>query len=707
MSLRAAQISRLAQRLLNRGAASGLGAIAAVDVGTLVPGVSAGSGQDRSWALAINTKEGARRGFSMAAIDPDPASALKPKSKRASVENLAAFVENLNQIRHPRRMVFAVLCYQCEQTANGTGCTVVGQCGKTPEVAGLQDLLMFSLKGLSSLAHYARTTAGIKDAEVDSFVLRACFSTLTNVNFDDARFQGYISQSVRLHKRLADAVKAAGHPLPTLPPSTPWFEDSTGHPLAWNTASAQLLSKGGLADLDMVELMNTAKSTGILKRQEVLGNTVAGLQELIIYGVKGLCAYAAHAEGLGHRDDSVYADVHRYLAFLSSPGGATDPNELLATALAVGATNMTVMKMLSEAHSSTFGALTPTEVSLMPRPGKAILVTGHDMHDLHELLKQTEGKGVDVYTHGEMLPAHGYPGLKKFKHLAGHYGGAWYQQKMDFAGFPGAILVTTNCVIEPMNMYRNNIFTTNETGLANVKHVANTNYDEVIKRALELPGWNSRNMPRQPTVSSSGGRGALSTPAAQVAVRKTHVTTGFGHQAVLGVADQVISALKEGKLRHIFVVGGCDGHEPQRAYYGHLGQQLPKDTMLLTMGCAKFRLNNQEFGNVEGTGLPRLLDMGQCNDSYSALVVATELAKAFNTDVNSLPLSLDISWFEQKAVAVLLSLLHLGIKNIRLGPALPAFLTPEAVNILVDKFALKPADTSNPDQDLKKMMAKQ
>jgi len=582
-----------------------------------------------------------------------------------------------------------MFCYQCEQTANHTGCSVIGQCGKSPEVAGLQDLTVFSLKGLASLAHYARGL-GISDHAVDSFILKAAFSTLTNVNFDDSRFVVFINHGLGLHSQLAAKIQAAGHPLPAPPAGTPWFESATGHPLAWNAQAAARLN-GPDGELSLTELIELSKRTGILGRQEVLGKTLAGLQELVMYGLKGVAAYAAHAEALGGTDPKVYASVNQTLTFLSSPD-ASDPGKVLAEALRVGETNMRVMELLSNSHSGKFGHPVPTEVSTIPtRPGKCILVTGHDMQDIYDLLVQTEGTGIDVYTHGEMLPAHSYPALKKFKHLAGHFGGAWYRQKMDFSYWPGAIVATTNCVLEPMSLYRQNLFTKNETGLSNVGHVSGSDFSAVIARAQALPGWKENTLPK------AGSRGMPN---------KSSVTVGFGHNAVLGVADKVVGAINEGKLKHIFLVGGCDGHEPQRAYYGGLGQHLPKDTMLLTLGCGKFRLIDQEFGTLADTGLPRLLDMGQCNDAYSALVVATELAKAFKTDINSLPLSLDLSWFEQKAVAVLLTLLHLGVTNIRLGPALPAFLTPEALDILVTEFKIQPADVSNPEEDLAKMMAR-
>ncbi|KXZ44628.1 hypothetical protein GPECTOR_64g122 [Gonium pectorale] len=573
-----------------------------------------------------------------------------------------------------------MLCYQCEQTKGGTGCTEIGVCGKTPEVAALQDLLVYSLKGLASLAHIARTTAGIEDPAVNSFVNGAIFSTLTNVNFADDRFVEFVTESRRLHACLAEKLKAAGVAVPadaTAP--QPWF-GGMPHPLAWNGSPVAL---GGVGD--MIEV---GGQTGIAPRQEALGATLAGLQELLVYGLKGLAAYAHHAEALGHKDPAVYAYVQEALHFLCTPAAA-DLGKVLEHSFRAGAVNFRVMEMLSQAHTGTFGHPVPTPVSLNPVAGKAILVTGHDLHDLDMLLQQTEGKGINVYTHGEMLPAHGYPGLKKYPHLAGHFGGAWYRQKIDFAAFPGAIAVTTNCVLDPLESYRDSMWTINETGVSGVPHIradasGHKDFGPIIQRALELPGYTEAAVAKAP--------------------KKKDVTVGFGHNAVLSVAPAVIDAIQTGKLEHIFLVGGCDGSEPQRKYYSKLHSHMPQNTMVLTLGCGKFRIFDQDFGNLPGTNIPRLLDMGQCNDAYSALVVATELAKVFKTDVNSLPLSLDISWFEQKAVAVLLTLLHLGVRNIRLGPRLPAFLTPEAIQVLVDKFNLIPANVADPGADLKMMM---
>ncbi|KAG2498775.1 hypothetical protein HYH03_003514 [Edaphochlamys debaryana] len=573
-----------------------------------------------------------------------------------------------------------MMCYQCEQTKNNTGCTEIGICGKTPEVSALQDLLIYSVKGLGSLAHIARTSAGIEDAEVNTFVNGAIFSTLTNVNFADDRFVEFVTESRHLHAKLAAQLAAKGVQVPASETAAQPWHAPMPHPLVWNSQPAAL---GGVG-----AMLEVAEQTGIAARQKTLGLTLAGLQELLMYGLKGLCAYAHHAEALGHRDPKVYADVQELLHFLSTPAAA-DVGAVLDHCFQAGATNFRVMEMLSNAHSSTFGHPVPTPVSLNPIPGKAILVTGHDMHDMHMLLEQTAGMGINVYTHGEMLPAHGYPGLKKYPHLAGHFGGAWYRQKIDFAAFPGSIAVTTNCVLDPLTAYKGNIYTINETGLSGIPHIkadatGHKDFTPIIKRALELPGF---------TEADCAAR-----------EQKKDVTVGFGHNAVLSVAPQVIDAIQTGKLEHIFLVGGCDGSEPQRKYYSKLYQFMPTNTMVLTLGCGKFRIFDQDFGTLPGTDLPRLLDMGQCNDAYSALVVATELAKVFKTDVNSLPLSLDLSWFEQKAVAVLLTLLHLGVRNIRLGPRLPAFLTPEAVGVLVDKFNLLPANVVDPEADMKMMM---
>ncbi|GBF96263.1 hydroxylamine reductase [Raphidocelis subcapitata] len=571
----------------------------------------------------------------------------------------------------------AMFCFQCEQTQDGTGCTTVGVCGKTPLVAGLQDLTMHSLKGLAAWALAARAAGVPDDAEVNNFINGSVFATLTNVNFDDARFVEMLHHADKLQARLAAAVRAKGGAPPTLHSTAElgWAASGLPHPAAWSVPE-------GASARDLEKL---SRKAGVDLRRRELGPTLGGLQECLAYGIKGVAAYTHHAFMLGASDAGQNAAIQEALAFLASPQ-ARDVGAVLDKLLWLGGVNLKTMQMLSDAHASRFGAPTPTEVPLTVRPGPCILVSGHDMADMEALLKATEGKGINIYTHGEMLPAHAYPKLKAHKHLAGHFGTAWQQQKREFALFPGPILATTNCVLEPPKSYKDRLFTTNEAGLGGVKHIGDgKDYGPLIAKALECEGFNAENMPEV--------EGAA------------HFTTGFGHQAILAVADQVIDAIKTGKLEHIFLIGGCDGAEKSRKYYSQLGSSLPASTMILTLGCAKYRINHLDFGNLPGTGLPRLLDMGQCNDAYGAIVVASELAKAFGCGVNDLPLSLDLSWFEQKAVAVLLTLLHLGIKNIRLGPKLPAFLTPEALGVLIERYNIQPASLDAPEEDLKRMMA--
>lgn len=563
----------------------------------------------------------------------------------------------------------AMFCYQCEQTKSGTGCTTIGVCGKTPEVASMQDLLVYQLKGLSCWAHEGRKH-GIVDEEVDSFALRGLFSTLTNVNFSHTAFYDYVNYSRELAERMRSRVLEA-----TEKPAWSWSL-SAPHPAEMAPTMEVNADEPEVA-------LSFAHLTGILaKRKDVGNDTLSGVQELLMYGLKGLAAYAHHAERLGQRDPHVYAFVHEALAFLSSPE-SDDPNAVLDMCLEAGRTNFRVMQILDKGHTSRFGTPEPTEVLMTPVEGKCLLVSGHDLEDLHAVLEQTEGKGINVYTHGEMLPAHSYPGLKRFKHLKGNYGGAWYRQKVEFDKFPGAILMTTNCILDPVRTYQDRIFTTGEVGVDASRHVPGPDFSAVIDKALEMPGF---------------------TAFDAAVPRRTH-TVGFGHATLLGVADQILGAVKDGKLSHIFVVGGCDGNEPQRKYYQRLHAETPSDAVVITLGCGKFRILGQEWGELGDTGLPRLLDMGQCNDAYGALVVATQLAEALDTDVNSLPLSLDISWFEQKAVAILLTLLALGVKRVRLGPKLPAFLTPEAVGLLQSQFGILPADVSDPAGDMKRMMA--
>ena len=383
-----------------------------------------------------------------------------------------------------------------------------------------------------------------------------------------------------------------------------------------------------------------------------------------------MAAYADHALILGQEDENVYAFIHETLDFLTRPNPTVD--ELVGYNMKCGEVNLRVMELLDKANTDAYGHPVPTKVRVNPVKGKALLVSGHDLKDLHEILEQTEGKGINVYTHGEMLPAHGYPKLKKFKHLAGNYGGAWQDQHSEFNAFPGAIVMTTNCIQKPLATYRGRIFTSGLVAYPRVEHISDGDFSPAIEASLKEEGFKKDGEDKT-------------------------ILVGFAHNTVLGVADKVIDAVKTGKIKHFFLVGGCDGAKPGRNYYTEFAEQAPKDTVILTLACGKFRFNKQEFGDIGG--IPRLLDMGQCNDAYSAIQVAVALSKAFNVGVNELPLSLVLSWYEQKAVCILLTLLHLGIKNIRLGPTLPAFVTPAVLQVLVDRFNIMPTTTAKRDLD--------
>jgi len=547
-----------------------------------------------------------------------------------------------------------VFCYQCEQTSNGTGCTSYGICGKDPTTAALQDVLFFIAKGISMYAHRARVL-NVRDGEIDRFVIHALFTTITNVNFDPQRLQGLIRQGIEWRARARLLYETACGDKGKTP-------ESLSGPATW------------IAGNSLAELLDQQKAFAVDTRQVASGEDVVGLQELLTYGLKGAAAYVDHAQILGIEDEVVWGAFHEALDYLASD--PTDVGELTSQCLKCGETNLRVMELLDEAHTSTYGMPEPTAVRIEPLAGKAILISGHDLRDLEALLQQTEGKGIHVYTHGEMLPAHGYPGLKKYAHLVGNYGGAWQDQQREFDAFPGSILMTTNCIQKPLEAYKARIFTTGLVAWPGVTHIEDRNdFSAVIEAALEAPGF-----------SESGSD-------------KT-ILVGFARNAVLGVADKVIEAVKSGDIRHFFLVGGCDGAKSGRNYYTDLANQVPDDCVILTLACGKYRFNKLEFGDIGG--IPRLLDIGQCNDAYSAVQIALALASAFETDVNSLPLSLILSWYEQKAVAILLSLLHLGIKNIRLGPTLPAFVTPAVLDVLVENFNMMPITT--PEADLQAIL---
>ena len=545
-----------------------------------------------------------------------------------------------------------MFCYQCEQRAQGTGCTKVGVCGKDAQTAALQDLL---IQGLKSLARYATRLRGfgVADRETDLFAIEGLFTTITNVNFDPDRLRELLVKLRGLIEKNRSVYEAkcseAGQEPEDLGDGIDWGLAVT--PEGWLPLSAQI---------------------GLEPRKAEKGEDIVGLEELITYGLKGLAAYADHAQVLGQEDEAVYAFVHEALDFLTVPHEVGD---YLAMALKVGEINLKTMELLDFANTGTYGHPVPTPVRVTPVKGKAILVSGHDLKDLEELLKQTEGKGIHVYTHGEMLPAHGYPELKKYPHLVGNYGGAWQDQRKEFDAFPGAILMTTNCIQRPQPSYFNRIFTTNLVAWPGVRHIVGRDFSPVIEAALDAEGF------------------------AEDAPEKS-ILVGFARNSVLSVADKVIEGVKSGKIKHFFLVGGCDGAKSGRNYFTELSQAVPQDCVILTLACGKYRFNKLEFGDIDG--IPRLLDIGQCNDAYSAVQIAVALANAFDTDVNSLPLSLVLSWYEQKAVAILLTLLHLGIRDIRLGPTLPSFVTEPVLNVLVENFAIKP--TTNVVDDLKAML---
>lgn len=535
----------------------------------------------------------------------------------------------------------SMFCNQCEQTAKGTGCTIAGVCGKQPTTAGLHDILLHQLEGIGYLANKLRQK-GITDEAADLFTIEGLFTTVTNVNFDDARIITLIERAAKVRDTLLTNLKKT--------------DPASAATLSASVTFTPAKSKEALVTQAAALTLNTQENEDI-----------RSLKQLLVYGLRGMAAYADHAWVLGKKDDAVTAFFHEALAALNDPALTVDI--LVGLTMKCGSTNIRCMEILDGGHTGRFGNPEPASVSTGTKAGPAIIVTGHDLVDLEVLLKQTEGTGVNIYTHGEMLPAHGYPGLKKYPHLAGHFGTAWQNQTKEFDGVPAAFLFTTNCIQKPKDSYIKNVFTTGLVGWPEVTHVPNRDFSAVIARAKALGGFTEN---------------------------KGHtLLTGFGHHAVLGVADKVIEAVKGGAIKHFFLIGGCDGAKPGRNYYTEFAQHTPKDTVILTLACGKFRFNDIDFGTIGG--IPRLLDIGQCNDAYSAVKIAQALAGAFNCGINDLPLSLILSWYEQKAVVILLSLLSLGMKGIRIGPTLPAFISPNILDFLVKNFDLKPIGTAKDD----------
>ncbi len=546
-----------------------------------------------------------------------------------------------------------MFCFQCEQTAMCHGCEKFGVCGKDPRTAALQDLTIYAVKGLAQYAHRARQLE-VVDEQVNRTTIEALFTTITNVNFDPERVANVCRHTVTMRDKIKELYEKACTEK-NIPP-----EELEG---------PALLELKNTVD----EMVEQGKQYSVTSRQECFGKDAAALQELLTYGLKGAAAYADHACILGYQDDSIFASFHNALCQLAE--NQSDIQKLIALNMDCGQANLRTMELLDWANTETYGHPQPTTVRVTPVKGKAILVSGHDLKDLEKLLKQTEGKGINVYTHGEMLPCHGYPQLKKYPHLVGNYGGAWQDQQKEFDEFPGAILMTTNCIQKPQDSYKNRIFTCGLVAWPGVHHISDRNFTPVIDAALSAPGFT------------------------EDAPEKT-ITVGFGRNAVLQVAPTVVDAVKTGKIRHFFLVGGCDGAKSGRNYYTELAEKIPQDCVILTLACGKYRFNKMEFGDIGG--IPRLLDIGQCNDAYSAIKIAQALAEAFGCGVNDLPLSMILSWYEQKAVAILLTLLSLGIKRIKLGPTLPAFVTPAVLDVLVKNFEIAPITT--PDEDLKQIL---
>lgn len=547
-------------------------------------------------------------------------------------------------------------CVQCEQTMKtpvGNGCAYAqGMCGKTAETSDLQDLLVAVLEGLSAWALAARSV-DIIDHDVDSFAPRAFFSTLTNVNFDSDRIVGYAKEAIYFRESLKSRTLAKNAAIQVTNPR----------------AEIQL------AGNDLDSLQKQAQLFALNADKAQIGDDLHGLRMLCLYGLKGAAAYMEHAHVLGQYDNEIYAEYHRYMAWLGTD--PSDMNELLENAMGIGQMNFRIMAILDKGETQAYGNPTPVTVNVRPVAGKAILISGHDLKDLQMLLEQTEGKGINVYTHGEMLPAHGYPELKKYKHLVGNYGSGWQNQQIEFAKFPGPVLMTSNCIIDPnVGNYGDRIWTRSIVGWPGVKHITGDDFSEMIAQAQSLEGF----------------------PYNEI---EHLITVGFGRETLLNAADTVIDLVSQKKLRHVFLVGGCDGSRGERSYYTDLAREIPQDCLIMTLACGKYRFNKLDFGTLEG--LPRLLDVGQCNDAYSAIMLAVNLAEKLGCGVNDLPLSLILSWFEQKAIVILLTLLSLGVKNIYTGPTAPAFLTDNLLAVLNEKFGMRSITT--PEQDLKDILS--
>ncbi|MGI6685591.1 MAG: hydroxylamine reductase [Bacillota bacterium] len=545
----------------------------------------------------------------------------------------------------------SMFCFQCQETAKGTGCTFRGVCGKTDDVAKMQDLLIYVLKGISVYSVEARKF-NIINKETDKFIMESLFSTITNVNFDKKFFEEKVKQGLALRDKMRE----------TLIKSDVKIDDNLPEAALWTPVREE-------------EFNEKAETVGVLATEN---EDVRSLRELITYGVKGMAAYAKHAYVLGFEEPEIMGFMQKALAATIDDTLSVD--DLVALTMETGKYGVDVMALLDKANTSTYGHPEITKVNIGVRNNPGILISGHDLKDLEELLQQTEGTGVDVYTHGEMLPAQYYPAFKKYAHFAGNYGNAWWKQDKEFASFNGPILMTTNCLVPPKEAYKDRVYTTSVVGFPGLKHIpdgiddGSKDFSEIIEHAKKCP---------PPTEIETG-----------------EIVGGFAHNTVLNLADKVIDAIKAGAIRKFVVMAGCDGRMKSRDYYKDFAEKLPRDTVILTAGCAKYKYNKLNLGDIGG--IPRVLDAGQCNDSYSLAVIALKLKEAFGLDdVNQLPISYNIAWYEQKAVIVLLALLYLGVKNIHLGPTLPAFLSPNVASVLVEKFGI--SGISTVEEDLKKL----
>ncbi len=542
----------------------------------------------------------------------------------------------------------SMFCFQCQEAAKGTGCTIKGVCGKTDEVSNLQDLLIYVTKGVGYLADKAKT-ANIDTSVADKYAFEALFMTITNANFDDEKIAKKIIEAASIRKNLRMELEAADVLPHNLPDCVIWESK------------------------DRTEMDRKSKLIGVLSIKD---EDIRSLKELLTIGLKGMAAYAEHAFNLGHENQEVYTFIHKALS--ATVNHELQVPELVELVLECGKYGVEVMALLDKANTESYGSPEITRVNIGVRQNPGILISGHDLKDMEELLKQTEGTGVDVYTHSEMLPANYYPAFKKYSHFVGNYGNAWWKQKEEFESFNGPVLLTTNCLVPPKESYKERVYTTGQAGFVGVHHIEDRNTGETKDFSIIIEHAKRCSAP--------------------IEIENGEITGGFAHNQVMQLSDKIVDAVKSGAIRKFVVMAGCDGRMKSRDYYTEFAKEMPKDTVILTAGCAKYRYNKLNLGDIGG--IPRMLDAGQCNDSYSLAVIALKLKEIFElNDINELPIAYNIAWYEQKAVIVLLALLSLGVKNIHLGPSLPAFLSPNVAKVLTENFGI--AGITDVDEDMR------